>query len=82
MDEGLDALDRDTRERVISLFKESLEDTAIVNIGRPEAKDPFFTRVLHLIKDPHGRYFFPGISVALVSEAKAATEGLPCFSET
>ena len=75
MDEGLDALDRGTRQRVISLFKERLKDTAIINIGRPEAKDPFFTRPLHLIKDPHGRYFLPDLSVAFVRQPKAAPAG-------
>jgi vitamin B12/bleomycin/antimicrobial peptide transport system ATP-binding/permease protein len=59
IDEALDALD-DARKRLISLFK----DAAIINIGRPEAKNHFFTRVLHLIKDPHGRCFIPDLSRA------------------
>jgi putative ATP-binding cassette transporter len=57
IDEALDALDDDARERVMTLFKGPLADAAIINIGRPGGRDQFFTRVLHLIKDPKGRIF-------------------------
>jgi vitamin B12/bleomycin/antimicrobial peptide transport system ATP-binding/permease protein len=60
IDEALDALDDDSRDRVISLFNAGLKEAAIVNIGRPETQHPFFTRVLHLIKDPRGVCFVPG----------------------
>jgi hypothetical protein len=55
----LDALDNDTRERVIRLFKDELKDTAVIHIGRPETKDHLFSRVLHLIRDPSGTCFIP-----------------------
>jgi len=73
IDEALDALDDDARKRVISLFK----DAAIINIGRPEAKNHFFTRVLHLIKDPHGRCFIPDRSVAFAGQPTASPEARP-----
>ncbi len=60
IDEALDALDDDSRDRVITLFNAGLKEAAIVNIGRPETQHPFFTRVLHLIKDPRGVCFVPG----------------------
>jgi hypothetical protein len=65
INQALDALDNETRERVITLFKDELKDTAIINIGRPETKDHLFTRVLHLIKDPYGPCFIPDRSVAI-----------------
>ncbi len=57
IDEALDALDDDAHKRVKALFNDALADAAIINIGRPEGRDRFFTRVLHLIKDPKGRMF-------------------------
>jgi vitamin B12/bleomycin/antimicrobial peptide transport system ATP-binding/permease protein len=59
IDEVLDALDDDARERIISLFSAGLKNAAIINIGRPETKHRFFNRVLHLIKDPRGACFVP-----------------------
>jgi ABC-type uncharacterized transport system fused permease/ATPase subunit len=35
IDEALDALEDDARQCVISLFKDELEDAAIINIARP-----------------------------------------------
>jgi putative ATP-binding cassette transporter len=64
IDEALDTLDDDSRDRVISLFNAGLKDAAIINIGRPETEYPFFTRVLHLIKDPRGVCFIPDASAA------------------
>lgn len=64
IDEALDALDDDARDRAIGLFKAGLKDAAIVNIGRPETQHTFFLRILHLIKDPRGVCFIPDASVA------------------
>jgi vitamin B12/bleomycin/antimicrobial peptide transport system ATP-binding/permease protein len=77
IDEALDALDDDARKRVISLFKDALKDAAIINIGRPEAKNHFFTRVLHLIKDPHGRCFIPDRSVTFARQPMASPTARP-----
>jgi vitamin B12/bleomycin/antimicrobial peptide transport system ATP-binding/permease protein len=68
IDEALDALDDDARKRVISLFKDALKDAAIINIGR---------RVLHLIKDPHGRCFIPDCSVAFAGQPTASPAARP-----
>jgi dsDNA-specific endonuclease/ATPase MutS2 len=48
----LDSIDEDMRKRVLDIFAKDLKDTAIVHIGRAEAGDPIFVRVLHLVKDP------------------------------
>ena len=59
IDEALDALDDDARNRVMTLFTTGLHQAAIVNIGRPETKHHYFERVLHLVKDPRGVCFIP-----------------------
>jgi putative ATP-binding cassette transporter len=70
IDEVLDALDDDARDRVINLFNAGLKDAAIINIGRPETQHRFFERVLHLIKDPRGVCFVPSLDpVAPASNA-------------
>jgi putative ATP-binding cassette transporter len=61
--EALDTLEADARNRVISLFKDKLKDAGIINIGRLET-DSFFTRVLHLVKDPQDRCFLPNLRVS------------------
>ena len=78
IDEALDALEDDARNRVIGVFKDHLKDAAIIYIGHPETNSHFFTRVLHLIKDPHGTCFIPDRSVASGGPtAPAASEADP-----
>ena len=62
IDEALDALEDDARKRIITLCQDRLKDAAIIYIGRPETGSHFFTRVLHLIKDPRGSCFIPRLS--------------------
>jgi putative ATP-binding cassette transporter len=52
IDEVLDSIDEEIRERVINIFATELKGTGIIHIGRGRARDPLFARVLHLIKDP------------------------------
>ena len=49
-DEALHALEDDAHRRMINLFRDALKSATVINIGRPEVKDHFFKRVLHLIK--------------------------------
>ena len=58
-DEALDTLDADAGQRLTSLYKERLQGAAIINIGQPETKNHFFTRLLHLVRDAEGRCFIP-----------------------
>jgi putative ATP-binding cassette transporter len=76
IDEVLDTLDDDARDRVISLFNAGLKDAAIINIGRPETQHRYFKRVLHLIKDPRGVCFIPD-PAAVSAERPEAVPALP-----
>jgi vitamin B12/bleomycin/antimicrobial peptide transport system ATP-binding/permease protein len=52
IDEVLDALEDDARQAVLDIFAGDLQHTGIIHIGRAEAHDHLFSRVLHLVKDP------------------------------
>lgn len=51
IDEVLESLEQDTRSRALDIFANDLNDAAVIYIGRTEATDHAFPRVLHLIKD-------------------------------
>jgi putative ATP-binding cassette transporter len=55
IDEVLDSLDDEARKRIMDIFVKDLGSTGLVHIGRPVARDHFFSRVLHLVMDPAGR---------------------------
>jgi putative ATP-binding cassette transporter len=51
IDDTFGSLDDETLERVTDVFANELERAALINIGRAaQARDPFFSRVLHLVK--------------------------------
>jgi vitamin B12/bleomycin/antimicrobial peptide transport system ATP-binding/permease protein len=52
IDEVLDALDEDARQAILDIFAEDLQHTGVIHIGRADAHDHLFSRVLHLVKDP------------------------------
>ena len=52
IDEVLDSLDDDARQTILDLFGKDLQHTAVIHIGRADAHDQVFSRVLHLVKDP------------------------------
>jgi len=52
IDEVLDSLDEDARRGVLDILANDLQRTGIIHIGRAEAHDHLFTRILHLVKDP------------------------------
>jgi vitamin B12/bleomycin/antimicrobial peptide transport system ATP-binding/permease protein len=52
IDEVLDSLDEDARQGILDIFVRDLEHTAVIHIGRADAQDHLFSRVLHLVKDP------------------------------
>ena len=62
INEALDALQDDARERVISVFRRDLADATIVNIGH--ADRAFFPRILHLAVDPEGHTLRPAFARA------------------
>jgi putative ATP-binding cassette transporter len=69
LDEVLDSIDGDTRARALEIFSRDLKDAAIMHIGRGNAADPSFTRLLRVVKDPR----IP----RLVRQKPAETTGLP-----
>jgi putative ATP-binding cassette transporter len=69
LDELLDTLDGEARDRAFEIFSRDLADTAIVHIGRGDAADPSFTHLLRIVKDP---------AVRMMTRPKPAeTNGLP-----
>ena len=52
IDEVLDSLDEDARRSVLDMFEKELLHTGVIHIGRADAHDHLFSRVLHLVKDP------------------------------
>jgi putative ATP-binding cassette transporter len=65
IDDTLGSLDDETLERVVNVFANELEGTTIINVGRAQqARDPLFTRVLHLVKAPPIRTLIHGRAAA------------------
>jgi vitamin B12/bleomycin/antimicrobial peptide transport system ATP-binding/permease protein len=52
IDEVLDGLDEDARQAILDIFAEDLKHTGVIHIGRADAHDHLFSRVLHLVKEP------------------------------
>ncbi len=59
IDEALDTLDAQARQKVIAMFEERLAKATIINVGRQLKTTKFFTRELHLTKDCEGRKLKP-----------------------
>jgi putative ATP-binding cassette transporter len=67
IDEVLDSLDEDARQDILDLFVKDLSHTAVIHIGRADAHDHLFSRVLHLVKDPTLRRLSAGVPQAALS---------------
>lgn len=53
IDDTLGSLDDESLERVVAVFNDELKRTSVIHIGRAaQARDPMFSRVLHLVKTP------------------------------
>jgi vitamin B12/bleomycin/antimicrobial peptide transport system ATP-binding/permease protein len=55
IDEALDSMDVETRERIADMFTRELAHSGLIYIGRADPKGGFFSRVLHLVNDPTTR---------------------------
>ena len=55
IDEVLDSLDEDTRRRIVGILAQDLPHAGVIHIGRADARERFFPRILHLVNDPAGR---------------------------
>ena len=76
VDDLLDAIDDATRARIFDLFSTELEEAAVVYIGRGDAADASFTRLLHIARDPGDRRMIRPKSaeaMGLSSEMETAT---------
>lgn len=52
VDEVLDSLEEETHKRVVEMLGKELKQMGVIHIGKTEAHDHVFGRVLHLVKDP------------------------------
>ncbi len=52
IDNTFGSLDGDTLERVIDVFANELEHASVIHIGSAQARDPLFSRIVHLVKAP------------------------------
>lgn len=59
IDEALDALKGEARQRVFSMLERDLADAAIINIGQVDRGTQLFKRELNLAIDPKGRTLRP-----------------------
>jgi putative ATP-binding cassette transporter len=59
IDEVLDSLDHPTHQKVMAMLAKDLKQTGVVHIGKKEAHDHVFERVLHLVKEPEARCLEP-----------------------
>ncbi|HEY2590370.1 MAG TPA: hypothetical protein VGI35_02160, partial [Steroidobacteraceae bacterium] len=50
IDNTFGSLDGDTLERVIDVFASELEHTSVIHIGSAQARDPLFSRIVHLVQ--------------------------------
>jgi putative ATP-binding cassette transporter len=55
IDEVLDSIDDASHERIVAMLGRDLKNTGIIHVGKAEAHDHIFKRVLHLVKDPETR---------------------------
>lgn len=51
IDEALEGLDEETREKAFAIFEKDLTKSAIVHIGRAGSKAGFFPQTVHLVSD-------------------------------
>jgi putative ATP-binding cassette transporter len=59
IDDAIGRLDETTRTIVLDIFRRELAGTTLISIGRQDAPDGFYTRVLRLIRDPEGLRLTP-----------------------
>ena len=52
IDDTLRSLDGDTLERFMDTLAHELQHTGVIHIGGGQARNPLFSRTLHLIKAP------------------------------
>ncbi len=76
IDNALDRLDPDSRQRIEAIFTGPLADAGVINIGDAESDSGFFTRTLHLMTDPKGLTFSPADAADARRQIQPAPENL------
>ena len=59
IDNALDLVDPVSRQRIEAVFTGTLVDVGVINIGKAQNDSGFFTRTVHLVRDPNGPTFKP-----------------------
>ena len=77
IDNALDLVDPVSRRRIEAIFTGTLVDVGVINIGKAQNDSGFFTRTLHLVRDPNGATFKPADAAAAPHRIQPAP-GDPC----
>jgi len=70
VDDLFGAVDEETRRHLLEVLRQELQHTGIIHVGRSSERDPLFSRVLHLVKDPASRRLARGRSAPSRSPGK------------
>ena len=76
VNDALDILDPEWRQRIANMFATDLTDVGIVNIGRERIDHGLFTRDLSLVVDPHGPTLARAREADIADEPKPTSETL------
>ena len=77
VNDALDVLDPNSRERIRALFESELSGIGMINIGHDQPESGFYPRKLHLVMDSGGQKFEPEREHPMAEPPKSATESLP-----
>ena len=74
IDNALDLVDPVSRRRIEAIFTGTLVDAGVINIGKAQNDSGFFTRTLHLVRDPNGPTFKPADAAGAPDRIQSAPE--------
>jgi putative ATP-binding cassette transporter len=74
IDNALDLVDPVSRLRIEAIFTGGLVDIGVINIGKRQNDSGFFTRTLHLVRDPNGPTFKPAVAAGAPDRIQPASE--------
>ena len=74
IDNALDLVDPVSRRRIEAIFTGTLVDVGVINIGKAQNDSGFFTRTLHLVRDPNGPTFKPADAAGAPDRIQPAPE--------
>jgi putative ATP-binding cassette transporter len=74
IDNALDLVDPVSRRRIEAIFTGPLVNVGVINIGKAQNDSGFFTRTLHLVRDPNGPTFKPADAAGALDRIQPAPE--------